>query len=502
MQKNILSSVIIAAVFSASGFITEAAAKPRVVVTTDPELDDSNSLIRYLLYSDQFETEGLIYASSQYHWKGDGRSALLKPFGQAGAQKQLPCPCYSWRWPDGDIGFIEENLDAYAKVYRNLKAHSAGYPTPEKLRSTVRVGNVEFVGDIGRDSPGSDLIKKLLLDNRRGPIFLLAWAGSSTIARALKSIEEQYGHSPRWPKIRANVSRKAVIQSFIDQDGTYTSYIKPNWPEIEYRDMATRVWGYGSIFSLPPEDRKYVGAEWTYANVSSKGPLGSAYTVWGDGKQMVKGDKFDYFGLSGFTDAQLRERGYNVFMSVQPKGSFISEGDTSTFMNLIDNGLVAWKAPNWGGWGGRSGIDIGPNGPDASFASARWFGAAQRDFAARLAWSVNPVYAQANHQPVIRFSGSQFRTVRPGQSITLAASVTDPDDDAVSGRWWQYREAGTYPGQIEITSLGNFAGGIRVPGNAKAGETIHLILEVTDDGSPSLTRYHRVVLSVREERAK
>ncbi|HJQ19562.1 MAG TPA: nucleoside hydrolase-like domain-containing protein, partial [Gemmatimonadaceae bacterium] len=46
--------------------------RPRVVVTTDPELDDSNSLVRYLLFSTDFRTEGLIYASSQFHWKGDG----------------------------------------------------------------------------------------------------------------------------------------------------------------------------------------------------------------------------------------------------------------------------------------------------------------------------------------------------------------------------------------------------------------------------------------------
>lgn len=46
--------------------------KPRIVVTTDPELDDSNSLLRYLLYSTNFRTEGLVYASSQFHWKGDG----------------------------------------------------------------------------------------------------------------------------------------------------------------------------------------------------------------------------------------------------------------------------------------------------------------------------------------------------------------------------------------------------------------------------------------------
>jgi hypothetical protein len=43
-----------------------------VVVTADPELDDSNSLIRFLLYSSDFEVEGPIYASSGYHWKGDG----------------------------------------------------------------------------------------------------------------------------------------------------------------------------------------------------------------------------------------------------------------------------------------------------------------------------------------------------------------------------------------------------------------------------------------------
>ena len=53
--------------------LAAAAEKPRVIVTADPELDDSNSLIRYLLYSPDFDTEGLIYASSGVHWKGDGQ---------------------------------------------------------------------------------------------------------------------------------------------------------------------------------------------------------------------------------------------------------------------------------------------------------------------------------------------------------------------------------------------------------------------------------------------
>jgi lysophospholipase L1-like esterase len=59
---------------------TPTSSKPRVVVTTDPELDDSNSLVRYLLYSTDFRTEGIIYASSQFHWKrGWHRKEVVRP---------------------------------------------------------------------------------------------------------------------------------------------------------------------------------------------------------------------------------------------------------------------------------------------------------------------------------------------------------------------------------------------------------------------------------------
>src|SRR6266567_3638552 len=61
----------------ASGADASAGYHPRVVVTTDPELDDANSLIRYLLYSTDVRTEGLIYASSGFHWKGDGSGKKL-----------------------------------------------------------------------------------------------------------------------------------------------------------------------------------------------------------------------------------------------------------------------------------------------------------------------------------------------------------------------------------------------------------------------------------------
>jgi hypothetical protein len=40
----------------------------RTVVTTDVEQDDLTSLVRYLLYTPDIDTQGIIYTASRYHW--------------------------------------------------------------------------------------------------------------------------------------------------------------------------------------------------------------------------------------------------------------------------------------------------------------------------------------------------------------------------------------------------------------------------------------------------
>jgi hypothetical protein len=77
---------------------------------------------------------------------------------------------------------------------------------------------------------------------------------------------------------------------------------------------------------------------------------------------------------------------------------------------------------------------------------------------------------------------------------------TDPDDDALTYRWWQYREAGTYPGSVSFSSTGSARSSLRVPADAARGQTIHAILGVTDDGSPALTSYQRVTVTVTRAR--
>lgn len=491
---------------------TPAGQKPRVVITADPELDDSNSLVRYLLYATDFRTEGLIYASSQFHWTGDGKGTTQNVPGREYNRFGVNlCPCRSWRWAPGER-FIDDAVEAYAKAYPNLKVHNGDYPPPALLKAKIRWGNVQFDGEMEKDTDGSNLIKALLLDDEEAPVYLHAWGGQSTIARALKSIEEQYEGTSQWPAVRAKVIRKAVIHPSGDQDDTYAKYIQPNWPEIRYRQQAGGVGiSYNSQDSLSEDDANYLEADWIAKNVGNRGPMGAFIRLWGDGKQMVPGDKFDYFGISGKTAEDLKKEGYVVWTHPRPKGDYLGEGDTGTFFNLLDNGLRGYRGDSFGGWGGYArsgpvggglagfGIDLAnpgarPARPRA--ATHPFFAAAQHDWAARFKWAVTPTYAGANHNPRITLGSSNMLTARPGERLALSARTSDPDGDAVTLKWWVWKEAGSYKGAVNVTPSGDRAS-LLVPADARPGDTIQVIAEATDNGDLPLTRYEKVVVTVR-----
>jgi hypothetical protein len=475
-----------------------AQTKPRIIITADPELDDANSLIRFLLYSTDFKIEGLIYASSQFHWAGDGKGTKRSVAGREYTRFGLNlCPCESYRWKKGER-FIDELVEAYEKVYANLKVHHPGYPTPAELKSKIRYGNIEFDGDYSKDTPGSDLIKTLMLDDQASPLYITAWGGQSTIARGLKSIEEEYGHTSQWQQVRAKVLNKVILLPSADQDDTYATYIKPRWPEIDYRQMGGGPnYSYGAQLRASPENAFYTTASWMKENVTGRGPLGAYYRVWGDGKQMVKGDIFDYFGMAGSTDEELKKKGYIVWMPVQPKGSWLGEGDNPTFMNLVDNGLRAYEKGEYGGWGGKQvPAGVGMNIPlldDKTFPN--FWPAAQLDFAARMKWSVTPQYKEANHPPQVLVEGPLDRKALPGEAVKLTGSVSDPDGDTVKTTWWIFR-SGSYPGDVKIVNPSSLSAEITVPADASVGQTIHVILEATDQSSQPLTRYQRVIITV------
>ncbi|MBB3837768.1 hypothetical protein FHS57_001765 [Runella defluvii] len=520
LTKRFFAGVLVA--FSV-GLVTpvwsQVEPKPRIIITADPELDDNNSLIRFILYSTDVQIEGLVYASSMFHWKGDGKGTKWYVPGREYERFGMNvCPCESWRWAK-DERFIHDIVDAYTKSYPNLKVHHKGYPAPDYLKSKIRYGNIEFDGDFSKDTPGSELIKAAILDDKPGQLYITNWGGASTIARTLKSIQDQYQFTTEWTNIKAKIARKVVLLPSGDQDDTYATYIKPNWPEIEYRQFSNSPnYGYGAQIRANETNKPLLTPVWMTENVTSKGALGSLYRVWGDGKQMVKGDMVDYFGLSGYTSEELKKMGYFVWMPPQEKGSWLGEGDNHTFMNMLGNGLRAYERGSYGGWGGRSKADTGPMFSFSGEGSADqlaeqignagktsstdvipfpdFFAKAQNSFAARMKWAVTSKFSDANHEPSVSIQGPLKIMVNTGQKVKINGIVSDPDGNKVSVKWIQM-PAGSYPNKVEINNAESLQAEVMIPKDATAGQTIHVVLEATDTGTPALTNYQRVIIEVR-----
>jgi hypothetical protein len=479
--------------------------------SSDMEFDDLSSLVRYMLYINDVDNQGFIYTSSRYHWEGDGK----------GTKFFLPDREYntsqtSWR-PTGTTSFEDQILRAYEEVYPNLQHHDAAYPTPQQVSSMIKIGNVDFEGEMAKDTDGSNHIKKLLLDKDARTLYLQVWGGTNTIARALQSIENQYSSLRQWPHIKESVSRKAVILASGFQDETYKAYIAPHWPALRVENFAAAysTWGYncnsvgaGNTRGFPASNVYYSGA-WTKANIL-KGPLGSLYRTWLDGQTTYGGrDQLDIFG-----DAVLAPT--ISWCKPLEQYAFLSEGDNVVFNPLLPTGLDDPRRPTWGGWGGRlrqnstspdlwvlvdreraaNGTEIvgGERGPN--YSTLRWVDAAQNDFAARMQWTLTPEYSDANHPPEVRIAGKGAMEARPGERVKVSAEVSDPDQDGVAVSWFQYWEEGTYPGVVEIGADEDEGAVVVVPEDAAAGQTISVVVQARDDGLFPLTRYDRVFVQV------
>lgn len=451
------------------------AAKPRVFVLTDieNEPDDAMSLVRYLTYANQFDTEGLV-ATTSIHQK-------------------------SHVAPDR----IRQIVAAYGKVRDNLELHEPGYPTGESLLSGVSEGlpvyGLQGVGP-GKDSPGSEALIRALDRNDPRPLWVPVWGGPSVLAQALWRLRAE-----RTPEQLARAVARLRVYAISDQDDS-GPWLRREFPGLFY--IVSPGFNAGGAYHhatwsgisgdylharCAGADFTVVTNEWLDRNVRKKGPLGAVYPRW----------------------------------------EYLMEGDTPSFLNLIGNGLSDPEHPEWGGWGGRYELYtprpqkwhlfpesrpiwtdsddevLGVDGRwhDTNHATIwRWREAFQNDFAARMDWTIKP-FKEANHPPVPKLGHPAHLTAQPGARVELSAEgTTDPDGDAVSYFWFYYNEAGTFPlsnarsGQpLEIKGFDQARASFTVP-TTRVMEPgtgdMHIILAVTDQGSPRLTRYQRVIVKV------
>jgi hypothetical protein len=440
--------------------------KQRVVVLTDitNEPDDQESLVRFLVYSNEYDVEGIV-ATTSVHLKNTVRQDK-----------------------------IEELINAYEQVKPNLDKHAKGYPTAEYLRSVTKSHVPEYgMGGVGKykDSQGSDLIVRAVDNNDKRPVWVSVWGGANCLAQALLKVKLTRTKE----QVEQFVSRLRVY-AISDQDDA-GRWIRTNFPKIFY------------IVSPSAENwLEYYRATWTGISGDRHYKNGPMY-------------KFELVDNPWLTENIINNHG--PLGALYPKLTYIMEGDTPAFIGLINNGLGSAISPAYGGWSGRYEwyqsyaepgkiwtnnhntvdqvtLDDGKTYASDQASIWRWREAFQNDFAARMDWCVANGFENANHNPVLAINGNISKDVvmmkvAQGQKVTINASgSSDPDNHQLAYRWFIYNEAGRFQGNLSVSETNSYRVTFEMPKLANE-ETIHLICEVKDNGTPSLFSYRRIILS-------
>lgn len=230
----------------------------RVIVSTDiggSDPDDFQSMVHYLVYSDLFDTEGLI----------------------------------SSPWGDGRKEHILQVIEAYERDYPALFRHSRSYPSPDDLRSITKQGALGRAPLAGYSSPteGSEWIIECAKRPDPRPLWVLVWGTIDDLAQAL------HDEPSIVPKLRvyyiSGPNKKWGIEAY--------EYIRANFPElwIIENNSTYRGWFVGGDQEDDFGNRSFVSR-----HVAGHGALGDffashlngtikmgdtpsvAYLLWGD----------------------------------------------------------------------------------------------------------------------------------------------------------------------------------------------------------------------------
>ncbi len=459
---------------------------PRVIIISDigNEPDDQMSFVRLLLYSNELDIEAAIASTSTW-------------------QKTVTHP-----------ETMRALIEVYGQVRSNLQLHAKGWPEPAALLAGVQSGQPGYgmtATGPGKSSSGSDAIVRSLDSDDPRPLWICIWGGANTLAQTLQDLR-----ATRSPAEVAKLVARLRVYSISDQDDA-GPWMRREFPGLFYIVMPST-----------PSSGEYYYATWT-------GISGDAYYRNGAGADFT-------VVTNEWLEANIHK---GPLGKLYPRFAFIMEGDTPSFLGLIDNGLNAYRRPDWGGWGGRyiyrqpygethpiwtQGGDlfrrvtsqdevVGIDGVAHISDQAtiwRWREAFQNDFAARMSWTIED-FAHASHNPVVDVNGQAGTApielnIEVGQSIVLdAMRSSDPDGKGLHFHWFHYAEAGSADGNLSAVMLTDAdtqratvrADAVCRPNwmpmiPCKGAGTAHIILAVTGSGSPQLTSYRRIILHVHE----
>lgn len=443
--------------------------KPILIVTTDigQDPDDQQSMVRLLHYANDFQIAGLIA-------NADGN--------------------YDHEPPEIRTDILFTLVEAYEKIYPNLKKVDPAYPIPAELRKVIKSGTsgngrkvpVEtYVGE-GKNTEGSDWIIQQV-DAATRTVNIAVWGGACDLAQALFDVSAS--RSPE--EVEKFISKIRVY--FIGKQDSSNQWIIDNYPDLWLvlgLSYDGNSWNssYRGIFL--GGDMQSTSPEWLHQNVIGQQVLSDLYPP----------------------------KAYTQGGSKNPHGA-MKEGDTPSFLFFLENGLNQPSRPNFGGWGGRFqqvernfyrdaedtvyDLSTRETVTQAKATVFRWRPDIQADLAARVQWGLD-LPATINHYPAIQVNQSSGKAplqihARPGEELILNASLSsDPDGDRLSFEWMLYPEAGSFQDleNVKVSKLNEAQLTLNIP-NQETGE-IHLILRVKDDAQYPLVSYKRVIITVEE----
>lgn len=218
------------------------------------EPDDAQSLVRLLVYANEFQIDGLVATTSW--WLNDSTR------------------------PDQ----MRDIVGGYAECVENLRKHASGWPEPDYLLNLVKSGSTKYgmngVGE-NQNSEGSDLLVTAV-DRSEEPLWIPVWGGANTLAQAL-----WYVNATRSAEETEKFVAKLRVYSISDQDNS-GPWIRRNWPNLfyiasvhDFNRYANAAWGGISgddYYHFPSGGNKEViSKSWIKNHIQSVGPLGARY---------------------------------------------------------------------------------------------------------------------------------------------------------------------------------------------------------------------------------
>jgi hypothetical protein len=415
----------------------------RLIVETDAgsDPDDEQSLVRFLLYTNDFDVEAII---ANRPTCTDGENLNTERTGP---------------------GVVRRLVEAYCECWPLLVQHDPRYPKPDDIRART------IDGTAGSDAGVRAIIAAVDSPDPR-PLWFCDWGTNhdgiiSNLWRALDVVrkergEEGYAAFKNRLRLSSNDAFGPHSQEIAPPFPLWIDTFEPESDGRRWYHRFSAVTATAGGFDLERDVR------------TGHGPLGALYPTNTTHRQK-EGDTmaFLYLVPTGMNDPRHPEWGSWA-------GRY---GRAEPGTDTPKNYYWADVQDRWDGTLSRENT------------LARFATALQNDFRARLDWCVKGPY-EANHPPQLRSPVPQRTRAAAGDEMAVGiGEIRDFDGDEFSYNWWFYPEAGTYRDVPALRDFSTPTVQFTVP--SVPGE-LHLVLTVTDSGEPPLERYARFVISVGE----